>query len=150
MREQKVEEPSRTSSLPIKGSHLTIRLHSCFHSLVDRYLALLRPDQGFCDPELGVSICLLQGLGGWAQPWMMTVWSPLTQPYLSLLVVGGLSLGFCPSSVRRTWANFSCLQYRFTCGWLVWGLEHSIYWAQLSPLVLVVSSSLSCSLVQFR
>ena len=28
MREQKVEEPSRTSSLPIKGSHLNIRLHS--------------------------------------------------------------------------------------------------------------------------
>ena len=47
MREQKVEEPSRTSSLPIKGSHLTIRLHSCIHSLVVRYLALLTSRLGF-------------------------------------------------------------------------------------------------------
>ena len=94
MGEQNVEEPSRTSSLPIKGSHLTIRLHSCIHSLVDRYLALLCPDQGFYDLELGVSICLLQGLGGWAQPWMIVVWSPFTQLYLSLLVVGGFEPWF--------------------------------------------------------
>ena len=47
MREQKVEEPSRTSSLPIKGSHLTIRLHSYVHSLVIRYLALLTSRLGF-------------------------------------------------------------------------------------------------------
>ena len=105
MREQKVEEPSRTSSLPIKGSHLNIRLHSCIHSLVFRYLALLRPDQGFCDLELGVSICLLQGLGGWAQLWMLVVWSPLTQPCypcLSLGVCALVSILLQCDELRRT------------------------------------------------
>ena len=96
MREQKVEEPSRTSSLPRKGSHLNIRLHSCIHSLVFRYLALLRPDQGFCDLELGVSICLLQGLGGWAQLWMLVVWSPLTQPCYPCLSLGVCALVSIP------------------------------------------------------